>query len=302
MPEIQPEAAEAPPLRVSVLIVAHDSAAALRKCVAALEAAPDRAEFEVLLVDNGSTDGSQSLDREFPEIQMLRLPHYCGLTKARNIGIRTCKAEYLLLLAPDVVLDPGAVTKLADRLAADTSALAVCPTLLDDAGKTVSRTFRLPDAGQVSANWENPLSQPASGGDLHDGKAILLRKQTIQGINYLDSRFGEHWIDVDLAYQIRKAGKKIALAEDVRGRWNAADPLWKPATAQERAAFAADAANGAAAYLGKHFGFMSGLGLRIRLVLGALVKVLTFQDPGYSFGLLSRLVSGYKIDGSSQKL
>lgn len=300
---MQDAQAEPLPLRVSVLIVAHDSVAALRKCVGALESAPDRAEFEVLLVDNGSSDGSQSLDREFPEIQMLRLPHYCGLTKARNIGIRTCKGEYLLLLSPDVILEPGAVTKLADRLAADSSALAVCPTLTDDAGTAVSRTFRLPDAQQVSANWENPLSTSAgTSGNLHDGKAILLRKQTIQGINYLDSRFGEHWIDVDLACQIQKAGKKILLVDGVRGKLNSADPLWKPTTSRERAAFAADAANGAAAYLGKHFGFVSGLGLRVRVILGAVVKLITFQDPGYSFGLLSRLLSGYKIDGRSQTL
>jgi glycosyltransferase involved in cell wall biosynthesis len=297
------EQAEAPELRVSVLVVSHNCAGALRKCMQALESSPDRGQIEILVVDNGSDDGSQSIDHEFPDVNALRLPHYCGLTRACNIGIRTAKAEYLLLLSPDVILPPGGATKLANRLAAEPAALAVCPDLRDELGRVVSRTRQLPDASQVAACWRDPVQLPDSAQfELHDGKAILMRKHTIQGINYLDSRYGEHWADVDLAYEISRAGKKIVLASEISATLNTTDQLWKPVDQSEEAAFAADAANGAAAYLGKHFGFGAGLGFRIRMVLATLAKLLTFQRPGYQMGLLSRLLSGYKIDGKSQKL
>jgi glycosyltransferase involved in cell wall biosynthesis len=298
---MQPESPDALPLLVSVLIVSHNCAGALRGCLGALEAAPDRGQFEVLVVDNGSRDGSQSIDTEFPEVQMLRLPHFCGQTKARNIGIRTARGEFLLLLSPDVVLDPGAVTALARRLEGENSALAVCPQLRSTDGTIVSRRYVLPEPAQVRAAWRDPAGLPP-GDEAHDGKAILLRRRTVQGMNYLDPRYGEHWGDIELAYQVRRAGKKIVQADDIGGTVSGAAGLWKPESTVHRAAFAADAAGGAAAYLGKHFGFLSGLQFRIGLILATLGRMAAFQDAGYQAGLLSRLASGYKIDGRSQEL
>ena len=79
-------------------------------------------------------------------------------------------------------------------------------------------------------------------------------------------------------------------------------PLWRPTESADKAAFAADAANGAAVYLGKHYGFGASLSCRLKVVFGALLRTITFQDFGYSSSLLSRTISAYKIDGSSQQL
>src|SRR5262245_56256382 len=106
-PSMEPEQPESLPLLVCALIVSHNCAEALRRSVAALEASKGRNQMEILVVDNGSTDDSRRMDSEFPEINMLRLPHFCGLTKARNIGIRTAKAEFLLMLEPGVEVEPG---------------------------------------------------------------------------------------------------------------------------------------------------------------------------------------------------
>jgi|KBSSwiStaDraftv2_1062776.scaffolds.fasta_scaffold122871_3 N-acetylglucosaminyl-diphospho-decaprenol L-rhamnosyltransferase len=303
---MEPEQPESLPLLVCALIVSHNCADALRRSVAALEASKGRERMEILVVDNGSRDGSQRMDSEFPDINMLRLPHFCGLTKARNIGIRTAKAEYLLLLEPGVEVEPGTVMALVDRLEGDPTALAVCPYVKDDAGAVVSKMYELPSAAHVSTYWENPLAMAQVGDrgtfQLHDGKAILLRRHTIQGMNYLDQKFGENWGDVEMAFQIHRAGKKMVMAPDIEVRRDGAVKLWAPTDSGERAAFAADAANGAAVYLGKHFGFAAGLGLRLKVIFGALLKTITFQDFGFNSSLLSRAISGYKIDGSSQRL
>lgn len=306
---MQPQQPEPLPLLVCALIVSHNSVEALRRTVASLEASTGREQIEILVVDNGSSDGSQRIDSEFPEVTMLRLPHHCGLTKARNIGIRTAKAEKLLLLEAGIEVEPGTALALAERLDAESAqALAVTPLVVDaTAGTVISKMYGLPSADQVSACWQDPRSLPAvphaEVGELHDGRAILLRKTTIQGTNFLDERFGEHWGDVELAFQIKRAGKRILQASDVRVKLasDAAAAVWRPSEPGDRAAFAADAATGAAAYLGKHFGFAAGLGLRVKLILGALLRTVTFQDFGYNSGLLSRLMSGYKIDGSSQR-
>jgi len=290
-----------PPVVVSVLIVSHDSVDSLRRCLAALEASTDRASMEILVVDNGSRDGSQAIDSEFPNVNMLRLPHYCGWTKARNIGLRTARGEYVLFLSPEVEVQPATVMTLVRRLEGDPQALAVCPLVVNPRGERVSRTYALPDARQVAAAWRDPFSLPPSSEvELHDDKAILLRRVTIAGINYFDQRYGEYWGHVELAWQIRRAGRKILLLDDVRViQSGPADP---PRADERGPAFAADAAGGAAAYIAKHFGFGKALVFRLKVILGTLLKTLAFQRPGFHLSLLSRLVSGYKIDGRSQEL
>lgn len=297
---MQDQQPEAPTLRVSVVIVTHNVAAVLRRCLGALEASPDRAQIEVIVVDNGSRDGCQSIDSEFSGVTVLRLPHHCGLTKARNIGIRTAKGEFVLLLSPAVVLEPGAVTKLADRLLDDSTALAVTPLLRDESGVVATKVRMLPTAEQAKACWRDPAGLPVitldSEWELHDGAALLIRRRSLQGINYLDEKYGEYWIDVELAYQIRRAGKKIALVQDIQGTLlPSAQVLSRDPGI--RASFAADAANGAAVYLSKRFGFMSGLLFRIQMVFVALLRLVTMQDPGYALALVSRLINGERIDG-----
>jgi len=297
---MQDQQPEAPSLRVSVVIVAHNVAAVLRRCIAAFDTSPDRSQLEIIVVDNGSRDGSQSIDSEFPGVSVLRLPHHCGLTTARNIGIRTAKGEFVLLLSPAVVLEPGAATKLADRLLEDSGALAVTPLLLDESGEVVTRVRKLPTAEQAKACWRDPAGLPVvpldSDWEMHDGSALLIRRRSLQGINYLDEKYGEYWIDVELAYQIRRAGKKIALAQDIKGTLLPSGQVLS-SDAGIRASFAADAANGAAVYLGKRFGFMSGMLFRVQMVLVTLLRLVTMQDPGYALALLSRLAGGERIDG-----
>jgi len=264
--------------------------------------------MEILVVDNGSRDGSQSIDEEFPEVTVLRLPHHFGLTKARNIGIRTAKAEHLLLLAPEVEMSPGSVTKLAERLKAEPGSLAVCPLLVDGEGRRVSRARRLPTPSEVGQSWRDPNGLPAvalqEGTDpvameLHDGNALLIRKQTIQGINYLDERYGDSWIDVELAYQIRRAGKKILLIPSITGKlgYSGGD-----GDAEFRALVDADRAAGASSYIGKQAGWLAGFSFKVKVALVTLVGMLTLTDLGYRAGLLSRLMAGEKIDGTDQRL
>src|SRR5215216_3553747 len=92
--------------RVTALILSRNSAQALRRTLAALENVISRETLEVVVVDNGSSDESQTLDIEFSRIHMMRLPKNFGATKALNIGIRTAKGEYLLLLPVNAEVQP----------------------------------------------------------------------------------------------------------------------------------------------------------------------------------------------------
>jgi N-acetylglucosaminyl-diphospho-decaprenol L-rhamnosyltransferase len=274
--------------RVSAILVTLNQIEPLRRAVAALERSTDRERLEILVVDLGSQDGSPQLDSEFPSIVTLRLPHNFGATKAMNIGTRTAKGDLMFYLSPDVEVAPDTVQKLADKLEGDSDAAAVCPLLVDEAGKPVSRIYKLPT--KESFKGEMPaiaidVDQESVNVEYPGREAVLVRKQFVKGMNYFDERFGEFWADADLATQIRRGLKKIRLYPAIK--------CVKRSDSSPSAAkglLAADRAGGAAAYLGKYYGFMAGLGFRIGAIFGALGR--------FDFKQLIALCSGGKIDGS----
>jgi len=274
--------------RVSAILVSLNQIESLRRAVAALDRSTERERLEILVVDLGSDDGSAQLDSEFPSIVMLRLPHNFGATKAMNIGTRTAKADLMFYLSPDVEVAPDTVQKLGDKLEADSDAAAVCPLLVDEAGKPASRIYKLPtaesfkgempvvavDPDQESINVEYPVRD-----------ALLVRKQFVKGMNYFDERYGEFWADADLAMQIRRGLKKIRLYPSIK-----AVKHRDTSPAATSGLLAADRAGGAAAFIGKYHGFMAGLGFRIGAIFSALGH--------FDLKQLIALVSGQKIDGS----
>ncbi|HWZ32110.1 MAG TPA: glycosyltransferase [Bryobacteraceae bacterium] len=273
-------------LRVSVVLVAHNQAPALRRAIEALEKSQNRERMEIIVVDCASSDDSPQLDIEFEGITLLRLPHHFGATKAMNIGARTAKAELVFYLSPNVEVAPDTVTQLADRLEAASDTSAVSPLLVDPQGKIVSREQKIREAvtgkdpGQVLSATGESVAVEYMGSD-----ALMVRKQFIKGMNYFDERFGHFGADADLAMKIRNAQRRIRVYPGIHATIHATpDPL------EGDPLFAADHASGVAAWLGKYDGFFSGLSYRIGAILRALA--------GFRFKELTALVSGQKLDGS----
>jgi len=243
---------------VSAVLVAFNQAPALR-----------REQLEILVVDCGSQDDSPRLDAEFPAIQILRLPQHFGATRAMNIAMRTAKAELILFLVPDVEVLPDTVTRLAARLEGDSSSAAVCPLLYDPSDHPVLRVYGIPSHDELATGVLEPasvdLTQESVTVEYASRDAILARKQFIRGINYFDERFGEYWADLDLAMQIRRAGKKIRLCPSIRAKLHpGVDPLQGDAVAES------DRILGAAALVGKYEGFFAGFRFRIAAIFKAL--------------------------------
>ncbi len=271
---------------MSAVLVAFNQAAALRRAIEALERSQQRERLEILVVDCGSQDESPRLDGEYPAVQILRLPQHFGATRAMNIAMRTVKAELVLFLSPDVEVLPDTVTLLAARLEDDAGAAAVCALLCDPSGQPVSRAYRLPSSATFAGGRleavsidlaQEPMTVEYAGRD-----AMLARKQFIRGINYFDERFGEYWADLDLAMQIRRAGKKIRLYPSIRATLHpGSDPLEGDAVAES------DRILGAAAFIGKYEGFFAGFRFRLAAILKALAR---FDLRG-----MGLLVTGEKI-------
>jgi GT2 family glycosyltransferase len=284
----QPDGPEGP--LVTALIVSHNSRAALERCLTSLEASQERDRLEILVVDQGSRDGSATVDAEFPSITPLRLPKHFGMTKARNIGVRTAKGEYLLLLSPEVMVRPDTAITLAQRMQADSSIGLAAPRLTDASGQPVPQTAPFPTAADLGAWAKSGVPFRASTGgpaECLSSRALMVRRQTIVGMNYFDVRFGEFWSDVEMCFRVRRGGKNALVFSDL----SVTDEGQPDPPSNWTAALEADRRLGAVAFAGKHFGTASQIGLYLSQLLGVL------GSPG-GFGAFSRMLSGQKVDGT----
>lgn len=287
--------APAPP-KVSVLIVSHNNAVALRRCLQALDRSAGRDEIEIIVADNASRDESSTLDTVFPGATFLRMPRHFGRTKALNIATRTAAAELLLMLSPDVEVGSDTVRTLTATLEAEPDAVAVCPLIRSPEGDVPPQVYQLPQSGELYSLWRAPDSlhpiEPSVSAVQAVGyapfDALLVRKIFIRGLNYLDERYGEYGGDLELAQQIRRTGKKILLVPSATATIHPPENEAVPSKAESL--LASDRAAGLATFAGKHFGLIPGLLLRVRFILAALT--------GFQIGQLINLVSGQKIDGS----
>lgn len=304
----------APP-QVSVILVSEDNAPALRRALQALQASTQRETFEILVVDNGSLDESPRLDSEFPEATFLRLPRRFGYVKAANIAMRTAKGEFFFFLAPEVEVTQDTVATLAERLAGEPAAVAVCPLLVDAEGRPQPQFYRLPQPDDVLRRARSGRQETAEPGDLSAETApvefpsldaLMIRSYFLKGLRYIDEHYGQSWADAEIAAQVRRAGRKILLIPGVRAVRHPSQIPELRRQAKVRALYAADFALGAARYAWKHFGFLTGLRARLSLAVWGLVRALislvTLRDVAFEIQRAVFLIQGQKLDGTQRFL
>src|SRR5262249_27219754 len=157
----------------------------------------------------------------------------------------------------------------------------------DEKGQIVPQLRRLPEPELLWRVWQDAAAIPLTAPPATDSpvavecptrKALVIRRAFLKGMNYFDEKYGEWGADLELAYQIRHAGKKALILPDIRAidRSGAEQPpAW---SSSQRAVLAADRLNGVSHFLAKRAGFLSGLFITIRAVLLTFLRALTFQD------------------------
>jgi hypothetical protein len=302
------EEAETPqPPKVSVLIVSHNSAAPLKRCLAALEQSKERESFEILVVDAGSQDESPTLDGEFPAATFLRLPRHFGLTKALNIGMRTAKGELVFFLDPNIEVLPETVSSLAATLEAEKEAVAVCPLLITPEGEPAPEIYRLPDQRGIAAarragRFVEPFLADTAAQrvsvQMPSLAALMVRLYFLRGLRYIDERYGNSWIETEICFQILRASRKILLAPAARAVRHPEPARVYVESARVEALLAADWALCAARYAAKRFGFFAALKVRVAAVFQTLGELMRLRRPALQFHRLLFLLQGQKLDGT----
>ena len=217
----------------------------------------------VIVVDDASSD-TEALDEPYPAVHFIRIPRSFGLTRALNIGIRAAKAEYVLLLSPEVIISPATIAGMTVTLEAQPEVGAVCPLLLSNTGEPVAQICDLPSPSQP----DPPLRAAAPGDRVAclSGKAILLRSFFLGALRNVDERYGDYGASIELSQQVKRAGKSILIHPS-------ATAILQSAESKTNAATEADRDRGIARYLTKHHGMVPGQLYLIRRAASALLTL-----------------------------
>jgi len=176
--------------------------------------------IEVVVADNGSTDGSASLIRdEFPEVFLLELGQNLGFGRALNRAVGERPADPVILLNNDVECEPRFVEALLDSLDEATQMVAgvllqeADPALIDSAGVVADRTLM----GFDYLHGE-PLEKAGEAADPlgPTGGAALYRRAAFEAVGGFDERIFLYYEDLDLALRLAGAGGRCRLAAEAR--------------------------------------------------------------------------------------
>jgi GT2 family glycosyltransferase len=197
---------------VSVVIPNWNGRRWLGQCLDAL-AAQELAPAEVIVVDNGSVDGSLAYLRSVhPSVSLLELGTNTGFAHAANRGLGHADNELVAFVNTDVVLAPDWLARMSRALLADPSAAAAAckmlslsdPAVVYDAGDVLRRDGACEQRGRFmrdDGRWDRPgeVFGACAG-------AALYRRSMVRSLGGFDERYFAYLEDVDLALGIRRAG------------------------------------------------------------------------------------------------
>lgn len=215
-------------MKLSIVIVNYNVRFFLESALLSVRDAIKGIEAEVFVVDNNSVDDSvEMVKAKFPEIKVIANRENVGFSKANNQAIALAKGEYVLLLNPDTVVEEDTFSKCIAFMDAHPDAGGLGVRMIDGKSNFLPESKRGFPSPEVAFYKTFGLSKlfPKSPRfnryhlgfldemevhevDVLSGAFMLMRKNLLDNIGYLDEAFFMYGEDIDLSYRIIKAGYK----------------------------------------------------------------------------------------------
>jgi len=278
---------------LTVAIVNWNTKGLLEDCLRSIFDHTVDIEFEVCVVDNGSTDGSVQMVKErFPDVRLIENTANLGFAKANNQVLQECETRYALLLNSDTRVIDGALNELVSFMDAHPRAGAAGCRILNEDGSIQISCGRFPRLssvffGGVAFNnmfrklfknrtffAEYGLSatdhEHVQDVDFVNGCALILRMDALSRTGFLDEKIFLYFEEIDLCYRIKQAGYSVLYTPDPRivhlgGRSGRVfrDTVFRNLTSQEY-------------FFRKHYGAGHAIAMRFVVALGSVLKLTVF--------------------------
>jgi uncharacterized protein (TIRG00374 family) len=209
--------------RVTIGIINYNGRQALPDTIAAVKGL-DYPAFEVLVVDNNSTDGSREwMKANHPDIRCFGLECNIGSAGARNLVLQEATAEYVLLLDNDISVEPDTLTRLMEVMKTVPGVGACHPEITDPEdpevyhynGGYIHYLCALVTRPEPEAEESRPWFEQFA---VIGGAALLVRKDVALGISGFDADYFFNWEDGDFTARLTLAGYKVLNVPEATAR------------------------------------------------------------------------------------
>jgi GT2 family glycosyltransferase len=215
-------------VKLSIVILCWNDKKVITDCIRSIFAGTHSIEFEVIVSDNGSTDGTPDFIREsFPLVRVIENGANLRFSKGNNVGIRAAKGDYVLILNPDTIVHDGSLDRWIEYADRHPEAGAFgCRVLNPDGTYQISaRPFPTIWRGWLAALGLGPLGYISDvfnpdiyirwkgnterSIDWHSGCCTLVRAGLLNQLGGFDDQFQYYYEDVDLCHRVWDAGFPI---------------------------------------------------------------------------------------------
>ena len=204
-------------MKTSIIIPVHNQPALTRLCVDSIRKHTRPGSYELIIVDNGSTDGTAEWLDHQPDVRVIRLGNNAGFPAACNRGLAEAEGDHLLLLNNDTVVTPRWLDNLLDALHSGGRVGAVGPvtnaaayhTAIPVAYRSLEEMWRFAEAH----NRPDPAKREERVKLV--GFCLLLKREAFEKAGFLDERFSPgNFEDDDYSLRLRLAGYRLLLCRD----------------------------------------------------------------------------------------
>ena len=221
-------------MKLSIIILCWNDLKVIPDCLQSIYSSTHEIQFEVIVSDNGSTDGSIDFIRKnYPQVHVIENGRNLRFAKANNVGIRASSGEYVLILNPDTIIHDrtlDGVVRFADQNP-EAGAIGCRVLNIDGSYQESAWPFRSLRGEWITAlylrslayfsNWFTSDVYVGWKGETRrkvdwvSGCFILIRTHLLKQLGGFDEQFFYYYEDMDLCRRVRQAGHEILYFPDV---------------------------------------------------------------------------------------
>lgn len=216
---------------ISIIIVNFNQKNLLKQCLKGIELVKPKLDYEIIVVDNASKDGSQKfleeLKTQIKDLKIILNKKNLGFAAGCNLGIKEAKGKYILILNPDIVVLENSIEKLYEFMEENNDVGIAGPKLLNPDKTIQPSCYRYPSwyipilrrtfLGKFSwakkkldyylmADFDHQTEKEV---DWLLGAVLMIRKEMLDEVGLFDERFFLYFEDIDLCRRAKKAGWKV---------------------------------------------------------------------------------------------